>query len=78
MPRFELTARFDLCQNGLYVSKGTPISVNIPMMGVLPGNLFSNSRCKEALLQQFAINGLNLPPNSSWLNGSHWDVKLVK
>lgn len=78
MPRFELTARIDMYQNGMYVSKGTPVSVNIPMMGILPGNLFSNSKCKDALLQQFAINGLPLPPNSNWLNTSHWDVKMVK
>ena len=78
MPKFELTARHDLNHNGMHVDKGTQLTIMIPVMGITPGSLFGSSRCKDALRQQFAVNGLNLPPNSPWLNLGCWDVKMVK
>lgn len=78
MPKFELTAKHEMNQNGLHVDRGQQLTVTIPMMGIAPVNLFTNARCKDALRQQFAVNGLPLPPNSSWLTGGLWDVKMVK
>ena len=78
MPRFELTARSEMNHNGMHVGKGDTISVNIPVSGIQPNNLFGNSRCSDSLHQQFSVNGLDLPKNSPWLNGGHWDVKMVK
>ena len=68
MPKFELTARYDLTHNGMHVDKGMRLYITIPMSGITPGSLFGSSRCKDALRQQFAVNGLNLPPNTTWLN----------
>lgn len=68
MPKFELTARYDLTQNGMHVDKGMRLYITIPMSGITPGSLFGSSRYKDALRQQFAVNGLNLPPNTTWLN----------
>ncbi len=78
MATFELTARQQMfLGNGNVISKGTPISIHIPMMGIVPGNLFGNPRCRDAVLQQFAMNGINVPPNSPILSRGHWDIKMI-
>lgn len=78
MPKFELTARHQVNQNGLHIERGQQLTVVIPMAGIAPVNLFLNSRCRDALRQQFAINGLQLPPNSPLFCNGMWDVKMVK
>ena len=77
MAKFELTANSQMyLGNGACIPKGQQMTINIPMMGINPNNLFGNSRCKEMLLQQFAVNGISLPSNSPFLNKGHWDVKM--
>ena len=53
MSKFELTAH---CQmylgQGVCIPKGQQMIINIPMMGITPGNLFGNNRCKDMVLQQ--------------------------
>lgn len=63
MPTFVLTARHDINrpQCGLHIDRGQEITVNINMMGITPNNLFNNSRCKEALVTQFHLNGIYVP-----------------
>lgn len=78
MPRFELIARSNMNHNGMHISKGDTIFINIPITGIQPNNLFGNSRCNDSLRQQLSVNGLNLPQNSPWLNRGFWDVKMVK
>lgn len=47
MPTFVLTARHDINRaNGFHINRGQEITINIPMMGIDPNNLFNNSRCK--------------------------------
>lgn len=78
MPKFELTARFTMNMgNGIQVPKGQHMTINIPMMGIGPNNLFGNPRCRDSLMQQFSVNGLSLPTNSPILNRGHWDVKML-
>jgi len=78
MPKFELTARSTMNLGiGMQIPKGERIEINIPMMGIVPGNLFGNPRCRDAVQKQFELNGLSLPPNSPFLNRGHWDVKML-
>lgn len=78
MAKFELTARFTMqLGTGSQIPKGQIMIINIPMMGIGPSNLFGNPRCKDALLQQFQMNGISLPPNSPLLNRGHWDTKML-
>ena len=59
MAQFILTAKQDINRpNGFHLDKGTQLNITIPMMGIAPGNLFGNNRCKEQLLQQFKMNGI--------------------
>lgn len=78
MSKFELTAH---CQmylgQGVCIPKGQQMIINIPMMGITPGNLFGNNRCKDMVLQQFAVNGISVPPTSPILNRGHWDIKML-
>lgn len=78
MPKFELTAKHTMNQNGLRIDQGQSLTIMIPMTGITPINLFNNSRCKNTLLQQLAANGIPLPPNSTWLTLGLWDVKMIK
>lgn len=76
---FKLTATHSSYRaNGLFIDKGTEITIHINMMGITPANLFNNSRCKEQLIQQFRVNGIDLPPNDSLLtNRGNWDIKAL-
>ena len=72
---FELTAtRQMVLGNGMIVDKGMPL--NIPMHGITPYNLMNNSRCRDMVLQQFAMNGIPLPNNSPFLNPGCWNIKM--
>ena len=78
MPTFQLTATHSTYrQGGLYIEKGQEITINIPMSGIGPNNLFGNNRCKEALVQQFQINGINVPPTDTGIfSRGMWDIKM--
>lgn len=77
MAVFELTAtRQMVLGNGMIVDKGMPLTLNIPMHGITPYNLMNNSRCRDQVLQQFAMNGVPLPPNSPYLNPGCWNIKM--
>lgn len=79
MAQFEITARHDINRpNGFHIDKGAIFTINIPMMGIGPGNLFNNNRCQEALLQQFKINGMDIPKTDiGFYSRGSWDVKML-
>lgn len=78
MPTFILTARHDINRcNGLHIDKGQQISININMIGIYPGNLFNNSRCVEQVVQQFKINGIDVPKTDTGIySRGAWDIKV--
>lgn len=76
MAQFILTARQQTDFGGQHVDRGDVYTINIPMSGITPVNLFGNSRCVDALLHGFADQGLVLPKNSPLLNGGHWDIQM--
>lgn len=79
MATFELTAKYNTSRpGGLYIEKGQQITININMMGIEPGNLFGNNRCKDMLVQQFKLNGINVPPTDTGIYGRGlWDVRKL-
>ena len=79
MAQFILTAKQDINRpNGFHLDKGTQLNITIPMMGITPGNLFGNNRCKEQLLQQFKKNGIFIPPtDSGFYSRGNWDIKMI-
>ena len=77
MAIFELTATRQMVLGiGMIVDKGMTLTLNIPMNGITPYNLMNNSRCRDQVLQQFAMNGVPLPPNSPYLNPGCWNIKM--
>ncbi len=78
MPTFELTTKYAVNRpGGFYLEKGHQITININVMGITPGNLFGNNRCKEALVQQFKLNGIDIPPTDSGIYGRGlWDIRM--
>jgi hypothetical protein len=79
MPSFILTARSDINRpNGLHIGRGDEINVNINVAGINQYNLFNNSRCKEFLVRQFQINGIDVPQNDSIFSRGTWDIKMGK
>ncbi len=79
MPTFIITAtrNIDRPQIGLHISRGQEFTININMMGITPCNLFNNSRCQNALYQQFQINGITVPlSDSSVYSRGAWDIKM--
>lgn len=78
MAQFQLTATNNIDrQNGFHLDKGTTITVNIHMTGITPYNLFNNSRCKENLIQQFHLNGIDLPYTDSIFSRGAWTIKML-
>lgn len=78
MPTFELTARHDINRvNGLYISRGQQFTVNINMMGITPNNLFGNNRCADQLVQQFKLNGIDVPKTDVGIySRGAWDIRM--
>lgn len=78
MPTFELTARHDINRvNGLHICRGQQITININMMGITPMNLFGNSRCVDQLVQQFRMNGIDVPKSDSGIySRGAWDIQM--
>lgn len=78
MAQFILTAKQNIVRpNGFYLPKGHQMEIIIPMAGIQPGNLFGNSRCKEALLNQFKLHGINIPPTDmGFYSRGYWDIKM--
>ena len=77
MAQFFLTARHSSDIGGQHIDRGQAFTINVPMMGVTPVNLFNNSRCVDTILKQFSAQGLELPKDSPLLNGGHWDIKMI-
>ena len=66
MATFGLTARHDIDRlGGLHIDSGQQYTININMMGITPYNLFNNSRCRDALIQQFRMNGIDVPSSDT-------------
>ncbi len=78
MPTFELTARHDINRvNGLHISRGQQFTININVMGITPINLFGNSRCSDQLVQQFKMNGIDVPRSDVGIySRGAWDIKV--
>ena len=50
MAQFLLTAKQGINRpNGLHLDKGTQIMINVPLLGIQPGNFFGNPRCKDII-----------------------------
>ena len=79
MAQFVLTLRQDVNRpNGFHSDKGAVFTINIPVMGITPNNLFNNSRCKGPLIQQLKVNGIDLPQSDIlYTNKGSWDVKMI-
>lgn len=79
MPKFLLTANHSTSRsNGLYIEKGHEITIDIPMMGIGPNNLFGNNRCKDALVRQFQKNGIEVPPTDAGIySRGMWNIKMM-
>lgn len=79
MATFTLTAK---CQStrtgGFHIDKGDQFVIHINMAGITPPiNLFNNSRCRDQLIKQFKINGIDLPPTDPLYNNAGlWDIKM--
>lgn len=62
MPTFILTATRDINRpSGLNINRGDHFEIHINISGITPNNLFYSSRCKDALIQQFRNNGIDVP-----------------
>ena len=79
MAQFVLTLRQDVNRpNGFHLERGSTFTINIATMGITPNNIFNNSRCKEQLIQQLKINGIDLPKNDIlYTNKGAWDIKMI-
>ena len=79
MAQFVLTLKAPVDRlNGFHLDKGYECTINIPVTGITPNNLFNNSRCKGPLLQQFKMNGIDLPQNDIlYTNKGAWDIKMI-
>lgn len=76
MAKFEIMANRSSDIAGLHIDRGQTFTINIPMRGISPTNLFGNSRCADTILRQFSAQGLDLPKNSPLLNSGHWEIKM--
>lgn len=78
MAKFVLTATHNIDRPGLHIDKGQQITLNINVFGITPNNLFNNSRCQDALIQQFGVNGINVPKTDYGVYGrGAWDIKMM-
>lgn len=78
MATFEITARYQIDRiGGLHIERGQTFTININMTGITPTNLFGNSRCADQLVEQFKLNGINVPKTDSGVyNSGVWDIKM--
>lgn len=79
MSQFILTAKQGINRpNGFHIDKGTQLVINIPIMGIQPGNFFGNPRTKDFILTQFRAQGMNIPPSDqAFYSRGNWDVKKI-
>ena len=79
MPEFILTARHDINRaNGFHIAKGMELQITIPLCGLNPSSLFGNSRCRNQLLEQFRIKGINIPPTDhGFYSRGSWDIIML-
>lgn len=79
MPTFILTATHDINRPGLEINRGDRFEIHINMPGIGPNNLFNNSRCKDALIQQFRVNGIDVPYSDAGVyNRGSWNIDMQK
>jgi len=80
MSTFVLTASHNIDRPlaGLHINRGEQITIHINMMGITPINLFNNTRCENALIQQFKYNGIDVPKTDYGVFGrGAWDIKMI-
>lgn len=78
MPTFILTALHDVTRPNLSINRGDQFTIHINMSGILSGNLFNNSRCKDALIQQFRVNGIDVPYSDAGIySRGTWDIDML-
>lgn len=74
-----LTATHDINSPKLDINKGDRYEIHINMTGINPNNLFSSSRCKDALIQQFHNNGIDVPYSDKGIyNHGTWKIDMQK
>lgn len=63
---------------GLHIDRGQQVTIHINTMGITPCNLFNNSRCQNALIQQFKYNGIDVPISDICVySRGAWDIKVI-
>lgn len=79
MPTFILTAQRDIYRGGtgLNIEKGQHFTININMRGIGPNNLFNNSRCENALIQQFRNHGIVAPRTDAIFSRGPWKIEML-
>lgn len=78
MATFELTAKQPIILGpGSIVPKGEKLTMNIHTLGARPANIFATPENRRQALQQFAMHGIELKPNSHYLHTGYWDIKDV-
>lgn len=80
MATFTLTAKHQSTRTGgFHIDKGDQFVIHINMAGITSNNLFNNSRCRDQLIKQFKLNGIDLPPTDPLYNSSgSWDIKMSR
>ena len=80
MATFTLTAKHQSTRTGgFHIDKGDQFVIHINMAGITPNNLFNNSRCRDQLMKQFKLNGIDLPPTDPLYNSAgSWDIKMSR
>ena len=80
MATFTLTAKHQSTRTGgFHIDKGDQFVIHINMAGITPNNLFNNSRCRDQLIKQFKLNGIDLPPTDPLYNSAvSWDIKMSR
>ncbi len=52
--------------------------INVPLLGIQPGNFFGNPRCKDIILQQFRAQGISVPyADQAFYSRGNWDVRKI-
>ena len=78
MPTFVLTAMHDINRPNLNINRGDQFNIHINMNNIGPNNLFNNSRCKDALIQQFRVNGIDVPYSDAGIySRGAWNIDML-
>lgn len=65
-----------MCPGGQIVHAGDTYIVNVNLSGLQQSTVLANSKATDAIRQQLAYQGLNLPSHG-YLSYGQWDVKQI-